>query len=78
MTQALPEQTSIAVPEGGHVAAEQLVGPQPYVGSSTETQLLPHIFVPAGQDPTTQEPARHIMVAPPMLVHGWHELEPQP
>src|SRR5579863_3268789 len=33
----------------GTLQGEQVVGPQPYIGSSTPTQLVPHIFMPVPQ-----------------------------
>jgi len=56
-TQAPAWQTRVPVPAAGQLVASQVVAPQPYAGSASETHLLPHFLVLVGHVPTTQLPA---------------------
>jgi hypothetical protein len=44
VTQVEFSQTSVPVPAEGQLLASHVVLPQPYVGSKTATQLLPHFL----------------------------------
>ncbi len=68
MTQAPASHlTEPPVPGLGQLDASQVEAPQPYFGSSMETQLVLHNFEPEVQLSMMQAPALHASVAPSAL-----------
>ena len=70
-THAPPMQTGVAF---GTSQGAQVVGPQPYMGSSTATQAMPHVFCPAVQ-PVAPPPWPPV---PPSTPPSWSPDPPWP